>query len=249
MRVIIPAAGKGTRLNPSPDAPPKALFPLCGRPLIEHVLEQTSFIPPENTWIVVGYKGDEIVARLGQRYHYAEQREQLGTGHAVAQCAEDFRDYDGTVLVTFGDMPLFRRECMKAMCEHNAAHRAACTLLTTVNPAVPMWAHIIRDADGRFREIVEGKDCTPEQLRQSELFAGVLAFDSKLLFDFLPRLDTYNAQHEYYLTEVPRLMAAEGLPVQLFPTDDPDDMRGINAPDDIAVCEEILLNRRSAIYE
>ena len=160
------------------------------------------------------------------------------------QCVEDFRDYDGTVLVTFGDMPLFRRESMKAMCEHNATRRAACTLLTAVNPAVPMWAHVVHDADGRFKDIVEGKDCTPEQLRQPELFAGVLAFDSKALFEFLPRLDTRNVQHEYYLTEVPRLMAEAGLAVEFFPTDDPDDMRGVNTPADIAVCEEIIRKRQ-----
>ena len=243
MRAILPAAGRGTRLNPSPDAPPKALFPLCGRPLLEIVLEQTDFIEPENTWIVVGYKGEQITSRFGNRYHYAWQREQLGTGHAVAQCAGDFADYDGTVLVTFGDMPLFRRECMKAMCELNASRHAACTLLTAVNPELTLWAHIIRDEKGRFVDIREGKDCTPEQLRQPELFAGVLAFDSRLLFEYLPRLDTRNVQHEYYLTEVPRHMAADGLPVELFPTENPDDLRGINAPEDVALCEKIMRRR------
>ena len=246
-RAIIPAAGRGTRLSTSPDAPPKAMFPLLGRPLIAYVLEQTDFIAPEDTWIVVGYKREEILAHCGDRYRYAVQEQQLGTGHAVMMCAEDFRDYDGTVLVTFGDMPLFRRECMKAMCEHNAARKAACTLLTAVNPAVPMWAHVARDANGRFERIIEGKDCTPEQLAQPELFAGVLAFDSRLLFEYLPKLHTANVQHEFYLTEIPELMAKHGLLVETFPTDNPDDMRGINTPDDIAVCEEIMRRRHSAM--
>ena len=244
-RVIIPAAGKGTRLSSSPDAPPKALYPLCGRPLLDYVLEQTDFIAPKDTWIVVGYKKEEILTRFGDAYHYAVQSEQLGTGHAVMQCADDFRDYDGTVLVTFGDMPLFRRECMKAMCEQNSSHHAACTLLSAVNPALTMWAHIVRDADGRFVDIMEGKDCTPEQLRQPELFAGVLAFDSKELFRLLPQLGTQNVQHEYYLTEVPGLMAKLGLKVETYPTDDPDDLRGINKPDDVAVCEAILRKRNA----
>ena len=244
MRVIIPSAGKGTRLNPSPDAPPKALFPLCGRPLIDHVLEQTNFIVPSDTYIVIGYKGDEIVNHCGPRYHYVWQREQLGTGHAVMQCAQEFANYDGTVLVTFGDMPLFRRDCMRAMCEFHESRRAACTLLTAVNQSLTMWAHIVRNADGRFLDIVEGKDCTPEQLRQPELFAGVLVFDSRFLFEYLPRLDTSNVQHEYYLTEVPRLMADDSHAIELFPTDDPDDLRGINTPSDIPLCESILQNRR-----
>ncbi|MBP5638437.1 MAG: NTP transferase domain-containing protein [Victivallales bacterium] len=243
MRVIIPAAGKGTRLSKSPDAPPKAMYRLCGRPLLEIVLEQTDFIAPDDTYIIVGYKKEEIIGYFGNRYHYAEQREQLGTGHAVMQCADDFRGYDGTVLVTFGDMPLFRRESMKAMCEFHETKKAACTLLTAVNPELAMWARIVRDGQGRFRSIVEGKDCTPEQTKIKELFAGVLVFDSRLLFDYLPRLGTANVQHEYYLTEIPEMMAADGLTVELFPTDDPDDLRGINTPDDVVVCENILKKR------
>ena len=245
MRVIIPAAGKGTRLSSSPDAPPKALFRVCGRPLLDIVLEQTDFISPEDTWIVVGYKGEEIVSRFGDCYHYAWQRQQLGTGHAVAQCAKAFHGYDGVVLVTFGDMPLFRRESMREMCRLVEAERAACVLLTADTDQFPLWARILRDDGGGFARIVEGKDCTPEQSRITELFAGVLAFDSKLLFEYLPRLDANNVQHEYYLTEVPELMARDGLKVITHPTDDPDDLRGVNTLADVAVCAEILQSRLS----
>ena len=243
MRVIIPAAGRGTRLSTSPAAPPKALFRVGGRPLLETVLEQTNFIAPSDTYIVVGYKGEEIVSYFGSGYHYVEQREQLGTGHAVQQCAEAFRGYEGTVLVTFGDMPLFRRESMRAMCELLERERAACVLLTAQTDQYPLWARIVRGDDGRFQRIVEGKDCTAEQARLTELFAGVLAFDSKLLFEYLPRLDANNVQHEYYLTEVPELMARDGLRVETLPTDEPDDLRGVNTRADVAVCEEILSRR------
>lgn len=244
MRVIIPAAGKGTRLSKSPEAPPKAMYRLCGRPLLEIVLEQTDFIAPEETYIVVGYKKEEVMAYFGDRYHYVEQREQLGTGHAVLQCAEAFRGYTGTVLVTFGDMPLFRRECMKAMCEYHEAKRADCTLLTAVNPAFTMWARVLRDANGRFQRIVEGKDCTPEQAKIPELEAGVLAFRSEALFELLPQLGTNNIQHEYYLTEIPEMMARRGMTVETFQTDDPDDPRGVNTPADVPICEDILKMRK-----
>ncbi|MBP1583238.1 MAG: NTP transferase domain-containing protein [Victivallales bacterium] len=244
MRVIIPSAGKGTRLNPSPDAPPKAMFPLAGRPLLEHVLEQTDFIAPEDTWIVVGYKGDVITSYFGDSYHYAWQREQLGTGHAVMQCAEDFRGYDGTVLVTFGDMPLFRRECMREMCIQHEAHHAACTLLTAENPELTMWARIVRGPDGRFQQIIEGKDCTPEQAQIQELFAGVLVFDSQNLFRLLPQLRNANVQQEYYLTEIPEMMAREGLLVETVPTADANDLRGINTPEDVEICRAILRQRQ-----
>ena len=243
MRVIIPAAGKGSRLSTSPDAPPKAMYRVGGRPLLEIVLEQTSFIPPEETWIVVGYKQAEIRSFFGNKWNYAEQLEQLGTGHAVMMCEKDFRDYDGTVMVTFGDMPLFRRESMRAMCEFHEANRAACTVMTARNPELTMWARVITDERGYCRKIVEGKDCTPEQARIKELCAGVFVFDSKKLFLYLPLLSSANVQHEYYLTEVPELMAADGLPVLTFPTDNKDDLRGINTPADAAICEKILKNR------
>lgn len=245
VKVIIPAAGKGSRLSVSPDAPPKAMFPLCGRPLIDIVLEQTSFISPDDTYIIVGYKKEAIIEHCGSRYHYAEQREQLGTGHAVMQCRDYLKDFAGTVLVTFGDMPLFRGSVMKAMAEHHQATGAACTLLTAENPELTMWARIFRDGQRRFVGIVEGKDCTPEQARIKELFAGVLVFDCQKLFEYLPKLGSNNVQHEYYLTEVPELMARDGLLVETYPTDDPDDLRGINRLDDVPVCEKILNKRRA----
>lgn len=243
MRVIIPAAGKGSRLSKSPDAPPKVMYRIGGKPLLEIVLEQTSFIPPEDTWIVVGYKQEEVRSYFGDKWHYAEQLEQLGTGHAVMMCAEDFRDYDGTVLVTFGDMPLFRGECMKAMCAFHESHHAACTLLSARNPELTMWARLVTDGNGRFQRIVEGKDCTPEQAKIPDLFAGVLVFDSKQLFRYLPKLGANNVQHEYYLTEIPELMAADGLTVKTFATENKDDLRGVNTPEDVAICEKILKER------
>ena len=243
MQALILAAGMGKRLGALTRDNTKCMVKVNGVRLIERMLDQLSRLGVARTVIVVGYKGEEIVNHIGGRYHYAWQREQLGTGHAVMQCADDFRGYEGTVLVTFGDMPLFRRESMKAMCEFHEAKKAACTLLTAVNPELAMWARIVRDGQGRFRSIVEGKDCTPEQSKIKELFAGVLVFDSRLLFDYLPRLGTANVQHEYYLTEIPEMMAADGLSVELFPTDDPDDLRGINTPDDVVVCENILKKR------
>lgn len=231
-------------MSRSPDAPPKAMFRIGGRPLLEIVLEQTDFIKPEDTYIVVGYKKEAICSYFGARYHYAEQKEQLGTGHAVMMCAEAFRDYEGTVLVTFGDMPLFRRENMAALCAFHESSRADCTLLTAENPALTMWARIVRDSEGRFARIVEGRDCSPEQAAIRELFAGVLAFDSKALFRCLPRLGADNAQREYYLTEVPELMARDGLSVMTFRTEDGNDLLGVNTPEDVVVCERVLRERR-----
>ena len=172
-----------------------------------------------------------------------EQKEQLGTGHAVMSCAEHFRDYDGTVLVTFGDMPLFGKEDLLAICSYHEEQGADCTLMTAENPELEEWARIVRDQEGAFAAIVEGKDCTSEQARIKELFSGVLVFRSKSLFETLPLVRTENAQHEYYLTEVPELMRRRGLRVETFRIEDGEALRGVNTLEDLRVCDEILRRR------
>ena len=245
LRAIVPAAGKGTRLHTTENDAPKVMRLCGGVPLLETVLKSLDFVKPSDTYVVVGYKKDDVIGYFGSGYHYVEQKEQLGTGHAVMVCEEDFRDFDGTVLVTFGDMPLFRGPDMKAMCEQHERDGADCTLMTAENPDLALWARVVRGSDGRFRAIVEGKDCTPEEAKIKELFAGVLVFNAKSLFAMLPKIRTNNVQHEYYLTEVPELMVKEGLKVETFHIADGNDLRGVNTPEDLALCEAELLKRKA----
>ena len=243
VRAIIPAAGKGTRLSGKAGDMPKVMYRCAGRPLLETVLESVNFIDPKDVYIVVGYKKELITGYFGDRYNYAEQKEQLGTGHAVMTCREQFEGYDGAVVVTFGDMPLFRREDIYAMCEKHIETGAQCTLMTAENPELKMWARITRNGDGSFAAIVEGKDCTPEQAKIKELCAGVLVFDSKALFETLPGIGKNNVQNEYYLTEVPELMVKAGMKVETFRIKDGNDLHGVNTPEDMDVCEKLLRQR------
>ena len=247
IRAIIPAAGKGTRLAAISGDLPKAMFRVGDRPMLEIVLENIRFIDDENIYIVVGYGKERITEYFGGRFGYAEQTEQLGTGHAVMTCAEAFRDFDGSVLITFGDMPLFRRSELEAMCRQHEESGAACTLMTAENPELTFWARVLRDENGKFAAIVEGKDCTPEQAKIKELFSGVMVFDSKALFEVLPQVGCANAQGEYYVTEVPELMVKKGMKVDTFFTKDGDDLRGINTPEDLEVCQRILLSRYATV--
>lgn len=243
IRAIIPAAGKGSRLQSVSGELPKAMFPVGKRPMLEYVLENVSFIDEKEIYIVVGYGKEKILEHFGDRYHYVEQKQQLGTGHAVMECAEAFADFDGSVLVTFGDMPLFRREEMEAMCRQHAANGADCTLMTAENASLKLWARILRDENGDFQRIVEGKDCTPEQAAIKELFSGVMVFNSRSLFHILPKVGCANVQKEYYVTEVPELMVKHGMKVETYFTKDGDDLRGINTPEDLEICEQILTKR------
>ena len=243
IRAIVPAAGKGSRLQKVSGDLPKAMFPIGKRPMLEFVLENLSFIDPKDICIVVGFGKEKIMDHFGDQYLYVEQKQQLGTGHAVMECSDAFEGFDGSVLVTFGDMPLFRREEMEAMCRLHEEKGADCTLMTAENPSLKLWARVLRNENGRFAGIVEGKDCTPEQATIKELFSGVMVFNSKSLFRILPQVGCANVQKEYYITEVPELMVKRGMKVETYFTKDGDDLRGINTPEDLEVCERILEKR------
>lgn len=247
IRAIVPAAGKGKRLQAISGDLPKAMFCVCGKPMLELVMENISFIKPQDTYVVVGCGKEKIIEHFGDKCHYVEQKQQLGTGHAVMECAPAFEGFDGSVLITFGDMPLFRREEMLKMCQQHQENGADCTLMTAENPELKLWARVVRDADGNFESIVEGKDCTAQQEKIKELFSGVMVFNSKSLFSILPQMGCNNVQHEYYVTEVPELMRKQGMKVETYFTSDGNDLRGINTPEDLAACEQILKARYAMV--
>lgn len=243
IRAIIPAAGKGKRLQKVSGDIPKAMVKVCEKPMLEIVLENISFVDNSDIYIVVGCGKEAILERFGSAYNYVEQKEQLGTGHAVMMCEEHFKDFDGNVLVTFGDMPLFRRDEFLKMCRIHEESDADCTLMTAENPLLTMWARVVRDESDRFAAIVEGKDCTEEEAKIKELFSGVMIFKSSSLFEILPKVGCKNVQKEYYLTEVPELMVREGMKVETYLTPNGEDLHGINTPEDLVICESILEKR------
>ena len=243
IRAIVPAAGKGSRLQKISGDLPKAMFCVGNRPMLEIVLENIGFIEKKDVYVVVGYGKEKIIEYFGDDLCYVEQKEQLGTGHAVMVCAEEFKNFDGNVLIAFGDMPLFRRDELEKMCLQHEEKGADCTLMTAKNPDLKLWARVLRDENGDFAGIVEGKDCTPEQAQIEELFSGVMVFNSKSLFEILPLVGCANVQKEYYVTEVPELMVKKGMKVQTYFTKDGDDLRGINTPEDLEMCEKVLAQR------
>lgn len=247
IRAVIPAAGKGKRLQKARGDMPKAMIQIGNRPMLEIVLENINFIEKADTYIVVGCGKEEIIRYFGNQYQYAEQQKQLGTGHAVMSCAEQFKNFDGNVLITFGDMPLFRRSEMHKLCLQHEQSQADCTLMTAQNSELTMWARVLRDEQGNFSAIIEGKDCTPEQAQVKELFSGVMVCKSQSLFQILPQVGCENVQHEYYLTEVPELMRKQGMKVDTYFTEDGDDLRGVNTPEDLQICESILQQRYATV--
>lgn len=243
MKAIILAAGKGTRLMSEQFNLPKVLRPLCGKPIIHHVLENLSFIDPKDTILVVGYKNEMVKESVGDAYLYALQTEQKGTGHAVLAAESYFENSDEDVIILFGDMPMFSAEIYRGIIDKHQKSGADQTILTAVSESTLPYGRIVRDGDGNVCNIVEQKDCTPEQLQIRELNVGICVAKSRALYDALHKIGNQNAQGEYYLTDVPKILYQEGKKVDSFIINDDVAIVGVNTPEDLAFCEKHLKER------
>ena len=239
MKAIILAAGKGKRLHSEQFTLPKVMREANGRPLLGYVTDSLSFIDKKDTVIVVGYKRDKVMEKF-PGYLFAFQEEQLGTGHAVNSARELLRDYDGPVLVCYGDMPLFTAETYKNAFARHTETGADCTVITGVTDIPLAYGRIIRDEDGKFVTVVEDRDCTPEQKLIRELNVGVYVFDSKKLFEALGSLRNNNAQSEYYLTDVPEILRNKGQRVAVYTAALNEQIIGVNTPEQLAMTERFL---------
>ena len=240
MKALILAAGKGKRLQSEKFNLPKVLREVNEKPLIAHVLEHTDFIDKKDTVLVVGYMKEKVIENVGNEYNYSVQNEQMGTGHAVMCAKEQFEDYDGDVLILYGDMPLVKKETYMAVIEKHQTSGADCTLLTAIVDDPPAYGRIIRDADGKVIKIVEEKDCDEEQKKITELNVGIYVFNSKLLFDGLKELKNNNAQGEYYLTDMPMIFIDKGLKVETYSIDNITEVYGVNTMEDLEFCAKEL---------
>ena len=242
MKSIVLAAGKGKRLHSEEFNLPKVMREANGKPLIGYALDSTDFIEKKDTVIVVGYMKEKVMEKLGDEYNYSVQEEQKGTGHAVACAAEHFENYDGDVLILYGDMPLFKKETYKAVIDKHVESGADCTLLTAIIDNPPAYGRIVRGEDGKLADIVEEKDCTPAQKEIKELNVGIYVFKAKLLFEGLKQLKNNNAQGEYYLTDKPKIFISEGKKVETHSITNEVEIYGVNTIEDLKFCEEQLKN-------
>ena len=242
VKAVVLAAGKGTRLQAEDCDAPKVMRLACGKPLIWYVLDALSFIDSGDIVIVVGYKKEDVVSRFGG-YIYAEQAEQLGTGHAVMAASKALEGFAGSVLICYGDMPAIRRETYEAFfCEHFLQDND-CTILTGESSLPLPYGRIVRDPDGCFLRVVEDRDCTPEEKEIEELNSGVYLFRAQKLFNALEYLGNDNSQGEYYLTDVPGIIRGAGGKIGICRRDLGDEIIGVNTMEQLAQVEGILSRR------
>ncbi len=240
LAVLVLAAGKGTRMK-SPLA--KVLQPLAEKPLLHYVLETVDALKPARRVVVVGFQAEEVKARFsGPELEYVEQKEQLGTGHAVLQAESCLKDFDGDVLILCGDMPLMRVATLKNLTEKHQRTGAACTVLTLKanDGKIRDFGRIVRDSEGAVLKIVENKDASPEEKKIQEYNSGVYCFNKALLFKALSGIGRSNAQGEYYLTDTVQFMVENRLPLEAVQTADADEIFGINSKEDLDRAEALL---------
>ncbi len=200
--VVVLAAGEGTRMKSSIS---KLLHQVGGRSLVHHAVAAAEGLEPEHLVVVVGHARDQVAGHLAEvtpKATTAVQDQQLGTGHAVACALEGLPSLTGTVVVTYGDVPLLTTETLRHLLDVHAAEGNAATILTAVLADPTGYGRVLRAADGSVQRVVEQKDGTPEELAVTETNSGVYAFDAAALRAGLDRLDTDNAQGELYLTDV-----------------------------------------------
>lgn len=240
IKALVLCAGKGTRLQTEGVDLPKVMRQADGKPLLHYVLSALDFLPRENVVLVVGYKREHILAAYPD-YPTALQAQQLGTGHAVQCAADHLRDFDGHVLVCYGDTPLMAQSTYRSMIELHLASGNDCTLLSAHIDEGGNYGRVIRDEKGQFQTIVEAKDCTPTQAAVTEVNTGVYLFRAQPLLEALGKLKNDNAQGEYYLTDVPALLMAAGGQVGVCDVCTPTEMLGVNT---VAQLQEVEAHLR-----
>ncbi len=238
--VIILAAGQGKRMH---SALPKVLQPMAGKPILRYVVDTARALDPASLHIVFGHGGDAVREAFGDDdLHWAMQAEQLGTGHAVQQALPQIPDGQ-TLLILCGDVPLLTPEALRPLVA--AAERGSLAVLSARLDDATGYGRMLRNAGGKLTGIVEQRDASDEQLEIDEINTGVMAGPAALFNDYLGKINSDNAQGEYYLTDVVAMAANDGKPVEAVCTDDAAAALGINNRHQLAEAEAVYRARKA----
>lgn len=238
LAVIILAAGKGKRMR---SHLPKVLHPLANKPLLAHVIDLAKGLNPERIIIVIGHGAEKVRDKFSRDYDikFVEQKEQLGTGHAVQQTEETLKNYNGSLLILSGDVPLLKIDTICKLIKIHTESDAVVTVLTAEVDNPTGYGRVVRDAGGRAINIIEEKDASSEIKKIREINSGIYCFKKEFLFDALKKIDKNNLQKEYYLTDVVGLAFKSSLKIETLVAEDHDEIMGINTQEELREAERI----------
>ncbi len=237
---VILAAGKGTRMKSDL---PKVVHPLAGRPMLSWILETAESLNPAKIVVVVGPDMPEVEKLAGTHGTVLQDR-QRGTADAVRAALPKLDGFRGDVLVLIGDMPCISAETLRALvtARHATADRnktadIGLSILAADYPDPTGLGRMILSADGTLERIVEEKDATPAEREVTLCNCGAMCMDAERLARWIERIGCDNAQNEFYLTDLPKIAAADGAATRIARAADPLEVQGVNTRADLAVLE------------
>ncbi len=253
LSAVVLAAGEGTRMR---SGTPKVLHPLCGRPMVLHVVDALAELPLERIVVVVGHAAERVTKTLHDQLvtevpvEFVEQRVQRGTGDAVSVALTVFDDLDAEddILVLPGDAPLVRAETIARLATEHRVQDAAAAILTATVAEPDGLGRVVRGKDGRVARIVEHADATPEEREINEINTSIYCFRRGLLAPALRRLSPENAQGEYYLTDAIAVLRDAGHNVIALEADDPAEAIMVNDRVQLADAETELRRRINRVW-
>ncbi len=224
---------------------PKVLHQVQGKPMVHWVVEACREAGASPILLVIGHRGELLRdAFEGQDdIRFVEQPEQLGTGHAVDVCRSELSHLRGDAFVLAGDGPLIRSATLAALRSTHQLTNAAATLATAEVEDPTGYGRIVRTADNRFQAIVEQKNASQDELAIQEVYPSYACFNISRLLETLVDLPRDPVGGEYYLTEVPAMMASRGWSVELLPEVPAEDVLSINTPEQLAQVDSLLHQR------
>ncbi len=240
LRTIILAAGRGVRMNSDL---PKVLHPVAGKPMIRYGVDLASAVSSAKTYVVVGFKNEDIRETLGSDGEIVVQKRFLGTADAVRCAAFHFKNYKGDVLVLSGDTPLLEPRTIKQLIQKHRHVQAACTVLTAEVADACGYGRIVRDHRDGVATIREERDASPQEKEIREINAGVYCFDAQKLFRLIPGLKVHRKKNEFYLTDTIGLLVDQGETVETLKTTHAEEALGINTREDLASAEAVIRKR------
>ena len=240
LKAIILAAGKGTRMK---SKMPKVLHKVCGKSMVECVIDEAAKLGCEGVCVVIGDKAEMVKESLeGKNVAFALQEQQLGTGHAVMQAA-DFIEDDKDVIILYGDTPLIKAETLEKFINFHRENKNSVSVISAIVEDSAGYGHIIRDSEGHFVKNVEYKDATEEEKLVKEINTGIYCFKGKDLKESLSKINNNNAQGEYYLPDTLEILLKEGKGVDAVSVGDVTEFAGVNSRVQLADAEKILKDR------
>lgn len=240
LKTIILAAGKGTRMK---SAVPKVLHPVCGKPMIEYVLDVAKAAGSKELIVVLGHMITAVREQLPPEVVTIEQKKLLGTADAVKTTSSHLKSFKGDILILCGDTPLLTKETVRALVKKHRGSKAVCTFLTAVVHDPQGYGRVIRDMDGKAVAIREDKDAVGFERQIAEINSGVYCINASALFAALDKVRQNKAKKEFYLTDIIEIFTQDGQTVETVATENFKEALGVNSRIDLAQSQEIIRRR------